>query len=86
MVVGRGSFVEAFPLFGLHLEGYDSLFAEKLELHVFWSGKYRPSLNGQGIYPRPLQNPFPIWIGVGGTSESRISYDTSSKGSRNYYE
>src|SRR6188472_1986724 len=84
MVVGRGSFVEAFPLFGLHLEDYDSLFAEKLELllkirdnvHVFWSGKYRPSLNGQGIYPRPLQNPFPIWIGVGGTSESRISYDT----------
>ena len=73
MVVGRGSFVEAFPLFGLHLEDYDSLFAEKLELllkicdnvHVFWSGKYRPSLNGQGIYPRPLQNPFPIWIGVG---------------------
>jgi alkanesulfonate monooxygenase SsuD/methylene tetrahydromethanopterin reductase-like flavin-dependent oxidoreductase (luciferase family) len=68
MVVGRGSFVEAFPLFGLHLEDYDSLFAEKLELllkirdnvHVFWSGKYRPSLNGQGIYPRPLQNPFPI--------------------------
>lgn len=94
MVVGRGSFVEAFPLFGLHLEDYDSLFAEKLELllkicdnvHVFWSGKYRPSLNGQGIYPRPLQNPFPIWIGVGGTSESRISYDTSSKGSRNYYD
>jgi alkanesulfonate monooxygenase SsuD/methylene tetrahydromethanopterin reductase-like flavin-dependent oxidoreductase (luciferase family) len=80
MVVGRGSFVEAFPLFGLHLEDYDSLFAEKLELllkirdneHVFWSGKYRPSLNGQGIYPRPLQNPFPIWIGVGGTPESFV--------------
>ncbi len=80
MVVGRGSFVEAFPLFGLHLEDYDSLFAEKLELllkirdneHVFWSGKYRPSLNGHGIYPRPLQNPFPIWIGVGGTPESFV--------------
>src|ERR687886_383219 len=78
MVVGRGSFVEAFPLFGLHLEDYDSLFAEKLDLllkirdneNVYWSGKYRPSLNGQGIYPRPLQNPLPIWIGVGGTPES----------------
>jgi probable LLM family oxidoreductase len=78
MVVGRGSFVEAFPLFGLHLEDYRSLFAEKLDLllkirnneHVYWSGKYRPSLNGQGIYPRPLQNPLPIWIGVGGTPES----------------
>src|SRR5918912_2034844 len=78
MVVGRGSFVEAFPLFGLHLEDYGSLFEEKLDLllkirdneHVYWSGKYRPSLNGQGIYPRPLQNPLPIWIGVGGTPES----------------
>ncbi|MBV9175831.1 MAG: LLM class flavin-dependent oxidoreductase [Nitrososphaeraceae archaeon] len=81
MVVGRGSFVEAFPLFGLHLEDYDSLFAEKLNLllkirdnneHVYWSGKYRPRLNGQGVYPRPLQNPLPIWIGVGGTPESFI--------------
>jgi alkanesulfonate monooxygenase SsuD/methylene tetrahydromethanopterin reductase-like flavin-dependent oxidoreductase (luciferase family) len=80
MVVGRGSFVEAFPLFGLHLEDYDSLFAEKLDLllkirdneHVYWSGKYRPSLNGQGIYPRPLQNPLPIWLGVGGTPESFV--------------
>src|SRR6478609_10257081 len=80
MVVGRGSFVEAFPLFGLHLEDYDSLFAEKLGLllkirdneHVYWSGKYRPTLNGQGVYPRPLQNPLPIWIGVGGTPESFI--------------
>jgi alkanesulfonate monooxygenase SsuD/methylene tetrahydromethanopterin reductase-like flavin-dependent oxidoreductase (luciferase family) len=72
MVVGRGSFVEAFPLFGLHLEDYGSLFTEKLDLllkirdneHVYWSGKYRPSLNGQGIYPRPLQNPLPIWIAL----------------------
>ena len=78
MVVGRGSFVEAFPLFGLRLEDYDSLFAEKLELllkirdneHVKWSGEYRPPLTGQGIYPRPFQNPLPIWIGVGGTPES----------------
>src|SRR6476620_6981415 len=80
MVVGRGSFVEAFPLFGLHLEDYDSLFAEKIGLllkirdneHVYWSGKYRPTLNGQGVYPRPLQNPLPIWIGVGGTPESFV--------------
>ncbi|MFL6486548.1 MAG: LLM class flavin-dependent oxidoreductase [Nitrososphaera sp.] len=80
MVVGRGSFVEAFPLFGLRLEDYDSLFEEKLDLllkirdneRVYWSGKYRPSLNGQGIYPRPLQNPLPIWIGVGGTPESFV--------------
>src|ERR687883_146080 len=80
MVVGRGSFIEAFPLFGLQLEDYDSLFAEKLNLllkiraneHIHWSGKYRPGLNGQGVYPRPLQNPLPIWIGVGGTPESFV--------------
>jgi probable LLM family oxidoreductase len=80
MVVGRGSFVEAFPLFGLRLEDYDSLFAEKLDLllnirdneRVQWSGEYRPPLNGQGIYPRPLQNPLPIWLGVGGSPESFV--------------
>jgi len=80
MVVGRGSFVEAFPLFGFRLEDYDSVFAEKLELllkirdneHVYWSGEFRPSLNGEGIYPRPLQNPLPIWIGVGGTPQSFV--------------
>lgn len=80
MVVGRGSFIEAFPLFGLSLEDYDSLFAEKLELllkirdneHVNWSGQYRPALTGQGVYPRPVQNPLPIWLGVGGTPESFI--------------
>ena len=80
MVVGRGSSIEAFPLFGFRLEDYDSLFQEKLDLllkirdneHVHWSGKYRPGLSGQGVYPRPLQNPFPIWIGVGGTPESFI--------------
>lgn len=78
MVVGRGSFIEAFPLFGLSLEDYDSLFEEKMDLllkirdneFINWSGKYRPNLNGQGVYPRPLQNPFPVWIGVGGTPES----------------
>jgi probable LLM family oxidoreductase len=78
MVVGRGSFIESFPLFGLRLEDYDSLFAEKLDLllkireneHVRWSGKHRPALTGQGIYPRPVQNPLPIWLGVGGTPQS----------------
>ena len=80
MVVGRGSSIEAFPLFGLRLEDYDSLFAEKLDLllkirdneHVRWSGEYRPTLTGQGIYPRPLQKPLPIWVGVGGTPESFV--------------
>ncbi len=80
MVVGRGSFIEAFPLFGLRLDDYDSLFSEKVDLllkireneHVHWSGKYRPPLTGQGIYPRPLQEPLPIWIGVGGTPESFV--------------
>lgn len=78
MVVGRGSFVEAFPLFGLNLEDYDSLFTEKLDLllnirqneHVHWSGQHRPALNGEGVYPRPLQQPIPIWLGVGGTPSS----------------
>lgn len=80
MVVGRGSFIEAFPLFGLRLDDYDALFSEKLELllnirnneQVHWSGKYRPALTGQGVYSRPLQKPLPIWIGVGGTPESFI--------------
>jgi probable LLM family oxidoreductase len=78
MVVGRGSSIEAFPLFGYRLEDYDSLFAEKLDLllmirdneHVTWSGRHRPALTGQGVYPRPVQNPLPIWLGVGGTPQS----------------
>jgi probable LLM family oxidoreductase len=80
MVVGRGSFIDAFPLFGLRLEDYDSLFAEKLDLllkirdneHIHWSGEYRPALTGQGVYPRPLQKQLPIWLGVGGTPESFV--------------
>jgi probable LLM family oxidoreductase len=80
MVVGRGSFTEAFPLFGFRLEEYNSLFEEKLDLllkirnneHVYWSGQHRPRLDGEGVYPRPLQNPFPIWIGVGGTPQSFV--------------
>src|SRR4030088_1879521 len=78
MVVGRGSFVDSFPLFGFRLEDYDSLFTEKLDLlleirdneFVHWSGKHRPPLTGQGVYPRPLQDPLPIWLGVGGTPGS----------------
>jgi probable LLM family oxidoreductase len=78
MVVGRGSFTEAFPLFGLDLKDYDSLFAEKLDLllnireneFVHWSGKHRAALTGQGVYPRPMQDSLPIWLGVGGTPES----------------
>ena len=80
MVVGRGSSIEAFPLFGFRLDDYDALFAEKLDLllkireneHVHWSGKFRPALTGQGIYPRPVQNPLPIWVGVGGTPQSFV--------------
>ena len=78
MVVGRGSFTEAFPLFGHRLEDYDSLFAENLDLllniraneHVTWSGRHRAPLTGQGVYPRPVQEPLPIWLGVGGTPKS----------------
>jgi probable LLM family oxidoreductase len=78
MVVGRGSFIESFPLFGFKLEDYDALFSEKLDLllqiqkneEVTWSGKFRPALKNQTIYPRPMQDPLPIWLGVGGTPES----------------
>ena len=78
MVVGRGSSIEAFPLFGFDLNDYDALFAEKLDLlltlrdneHVEWSGEFRPPLTGQGVYPRPVQDPLPIWLGVGGTPTS----------------
>ena len=78
MVVGRGSFTEAFPLCGLDTQNYDFLFAENLDLllkilantNVHWSGRHRAALNGQGVYPRPLQEEIPIWLGVGGTPES----------------
>ncbi|MEY2752111.1 MAG: hypothetical protein RLZZ570_57 [Bacteroidota bacterium] len=80
MVVGRGSFTESFPLFGLDFNDYDALFAEKLELllklraeeRVTWSGKFRPALRDQAVYPRPLQPEIPIWLGVGGTPESFV--------------
>ena len=78
IVAGRGSFTEAYPLFGLQLEDYDELFAEKLDLllqirqhpRISWSGKHRPALLNQEIYPRPVQQEMPIWLGVGGTPHS----------------
>ncbi len=78
MVAGRGSFIDAYPLFGLDLDDYDALFVEKLDLllkirdheTINWSGKFRPALRNQSIYPRPVQNPFPVWLGVGGTPSS----------------
>jgi probable LLM family oxidoreductase len=80
IVVGRGSFIESYPLFGLALDDYDELFSEKLDLllkiraneHVTWSGNHRAPLTGQGVYPRPLQEKLPIWIGVGGTPQSFV--------------
>ncbi len=80
MVVGRGSFGEAFPLFGLNLQNYDALFAEKLDLllqlrtHEFvtWSGRFRPAMKNQPVYPRPVQKSLPIWLGVGGTPASFV--------------
>ena len=80
MVVGRGSFTESFPLFGLRFEDYDALFDEKLKLllqirkeeQITWSGKFRPALQGQQITPRPYQNTLPIWVGVGGTPASFV--------------
>lgn len=76
--VGRGSFTEAFPLFGHSLDQYDDLFAEKLDLLlalrdnpvVTWEGKLRPSLKSQPVFPRPLQAQIPVWLAVGGTPES----------------
>lgn len=84
MVVGRGSFTEAFPLFGHSLHDYDELFAEKLGLllalrdteHVHWHGRFRPALTGQGVYPRPAQARIPIWLGVGGTPASFVRAGT----------
>jgi probable LLM family oxidoreductase len=78
IMAGRGSFTESFPLFGLDLEDYDELFAEKLELllalreseSVTWSGQHRAALHEAAVYPRPLQQPLPVWIAVGGTPGS----------------
>lgn len=78
LVVGRGSSIEAFPLFGYDLNDYDALFTEKLDLllkirdeeHVTWSGKFRPAMHNQPVYPRALQKKLPVWLGVGGTPAS----------------
>lgn len=80
IMAGRGSFIESFPLFGYDLRDYDELFDEKLELllelqkseKVTWSGKHRPAINNLGVYPRPVQDPLPIWIGSGGNTQSVI--------------
>lgn len=80
LVVGRGSAVEAYPLFGFDLNDYDALFKEKLELllkiieHEFitWSGQFRPALKNQPVYPRSMQEKLPVWLGVGGTPESFV--------------
>jgi probable LLM family oxidoreductase len=80
LVVGRGSAIEAFPLFGFNLKDYDALFAEKLDLllqvrdqeFVTWSGKFRPALHNQPVYPRALQKKLPVWLGVGGTPASFV--------------
>lgn len=80
ITVGRGSFVEAFPLFGLDTGDYDALFAEKLELllklreatHITWKGRFRPALTDQGVFPRPHQPELPVWLGVGGSPQSFV--------------
>ena len=80
VMAGRGSFIESFPLFGYDLHDYGTLFEEKLDLllalrdqeHVHWSGGLRPPLSGQGVYPRPLQSPLPVWVAVGGTPDSVV--------------
>lgn len=84
IMAGRGSFIESFPLFGYDLADYDRLFAEKLDLllklreteRITWSGKFRPALEGRGVYPRPVQNPLPVWVAVGGTPSSVIRAGT----------
>jgi alkanesulfonate monooxygenase SsuD/methylene tetrahydromethanopterin reductase-like flavin-dependent oxidoreductase (luciferase family) len=78
IMAGRGSFIESFPLFGYDLDDYDELFAEKLDLllrireseTVSWSGRLRAPIDGRGVYPRPIQDPLPVWIAVGGTPTS----------------
>jgi len=80
LVVGRGSAIEAYPLFGFDLDDYDALFAEKLDLllrirdeeFITWSGKFRPAMNHQPVYPRALQEKLPVWLGVGGTPQSFV--------------
>src|SRR5215204_3200307 len=80
IMVGRGSFIESFPLFGYDLDDYDELFSAKLDLllkirgseRVTWTGEHRPALTDLGIYPRALQDPLPVWVAVGGTPQSVV--------------
>ena len=80
IMVGRGSFIESFPLFGYHLDDYDELFSEKLEMllklneseFITWKGSHTQSISNRGVYPRPYQTKLPIWVGVGGTPESVV--------------
>lgn len=80
IMAGRGSFIESFPLFGYDLADYDALFEEKLKLllrirdeeRITWSGRYRPAIDDRGVYPRPVQQPLPVWIAVGGTPQSAV--------------
>lgn len=80
LLVGRGSFIESFPLFGYSLDDYDALFVEKLELllairdrvRVTWAGRFRPPIDDRPVFPRPQQDPLPIWVGVGGTPGSIV--------------
>jgi alkanesulfonate monooxygenase SsuD/methylene tetrahydromethanopterin reductase-like flavin-dependent oxidoreductase (luciferase family) len=84
VILGRGSFIESFPLFGHDLREYDALFAEKLELllavrereRVSWAGAHRAPIDDRGVYPRPLQEPLPVWVAVGGTPESAVRAGT----------
>src|SRR6202046_778976 len=84
IMAGRGSFIESFPLFGYDLDDYDELYAEKLDLllkiraseHVTWSGRLRAPLNHGGVYPRPLQDPLPVWVAVGGSPQSVVRAGT----------
>ncbi|GCE31485.1 luciferase [Dictyobacter alpinus] len=84
IMAGRGSFIESFPLFGYDLDDYEELFSEKLELllrlreseRVTWSGKHRPAMDDLGVYPRPIQNPLPIWVAAGGTPASMVRAGT----------
>jgi alkanesulfonate monooxygenase SsuD/methylene tetrahydromethanopterin reductase-like flavin-dependent oxidoreductase (luciferase family) len=80
IMAGRGSFIESFPLFGVDMALYDAVFSEKLELllalrasdRVAWTGRHRPPIDGLGVYPRPVQDPLPIWLAVGGTPASAV--------------
>ncbi len=80
IMAGRGSFIESFSLFGYDLDDYDDLFAEKLDLllklrqetHVTWSGRHRPPLENAGVWPRPVQDPLPVWVAVGGSPPSVV--------------